>query len=397
MEDIIKMEKKQYYLGLDMGTNSVGWAVTDSSYNLISKKGKDLWGIREFDEAKTSAERRTKRISRRRHQRSQVRIGLLREYFADEIEKNDELFYLRMENSKYFPKDKDMRLQSTNGIFDDDSYKDADYYNDYPTIFHLRKALIEDSVPFNEQYCRKVYLALLNMFKHRGHFLNASLSDRDEIIAIAEIYPRFVDLVDELLDLSFPVDVASELEDILADRSKSRSAKSDALMDCCNFSKTNKKEQLIIKCLCGLKVDGKKLFDDLETEDKIDICFSDFAYEEKAEDVETALGQEYFELVDVMKQIFDAGQLSAVMHGYTYLSFARVDSYKKHEKDLKILKNIYRSKTEDEYNAMFRDPVAGSYSAYVNTTNSDEIEGKKLDVPWVEELVMNYIRRSKLH
>ena len=43
--------EKEYYLGLDMGTNSVGWAVTDDAYNLIRFKGKDMWGIREFDEA----------------------------------------------------------------------------------------------------------------------------------------------------------------------------------------------------------------------------------------------------------------------------------------------------------------------------------------------------------
>ena len=39
--------EKEYYLGLDMGTNSVGWAVTDDAYNLIRFKGKDMWGIRE--------------------------------------------------------------------------------------------------------------------------------------------------------------------------------------------------------------------------------------------------------------------------------------------------------------------------------------------------------------
>ena len=48
------MEKKNYYLGLDMGTSSVGWAVTDENYNLLRAKGKDLWGIREFEEAKTA-------------------------------------------------------------------------------------------------------------------------------------------------------------------------------------------------------------------------------------------------------------------------------------------------------------------------------------------------------
>ena len=48
--------EKNYYLGLDMGTSSVGWAVTDENYNLMRKKGKDLWGVRLFKEAKTSEE-----------------------------------------------------------------------------------------------------------------------------------------------------------------------------------------------------------------------------------------------------------------------------------------------------------------------------------------------------
>ena len=65
-----------YYLGLDMGTSSVGWAVTDANYQLIRRKGKDLWGIREFEEAETAVTRRTNRVNRRRRQREQVRIDL---------------------------------------------------------------------------------------------------------------------------------------------------------------------------------------------------------------------------------------------------------------------------------------------------------------------------------
>lgn len=33
--------KQDYYIGLDMGTESVGWAVTDVDYNLIKKRGQD--------------------------------------------------------------------------------------------------------------------------------------------------------------------------------------------------------------------------------------------------------------------------------------------------------------------------------------------------------------------
>lgn len=57
------MMQKEYYLGLDMGTSSVGWAVTDENYKLLRVKGKDLWGIREFEEAQTAAERRSKRMN----------------------------------------------------------------------------------------------------------------------------------------------------------------------------------------------------------------------------------------------------------------------------------------------------------------------------------------------
>lgn len=47
-------EKMEYYLGLDMGTNSVGWAVTDKEYRLMRAKGKDLWGVRLFERANTA-------------------------------------------------------------------------------------------------------------------------------------------------------------------------------------------------------------------------------------------------------------------------------------------------------------------------------------------------------
>ena len=68
-----------YYLGLDVGTNSVGWAVTDEEYNLARLCGKDAWGVRLMDEGQTSAARRLYRTNRRRMQRKKWRLSLLRE------------------------------------------------------------------------------------------------------------------------------------------------------------------------------------------------------------------------------------------------------------------------------------------------------------------------------
>lgn len=34
--------QEEYFIGLDVGTNSVGWAVTDTQYNLLKCNGKSL-------------------------------------------------------------------------------------------------------------------------------------------------------------------------------------------------------------------------------------------------------------------------------------------------------------------------------------------------------------------
>ena len=34
---------KKYYIGVDVGTDSVGTACTDEHYNLLRLKGKDAW------------------------------------------------------------------------------------------------------------------------------------------------------------------------------------------------------------------------------------------------------------------------------------------------------------------------------------------------------------------
>ena len=70
---------KEYYVGLDIGTDSIGWAVTDTEYRLIKKLGQDFWGAYLFDEAKTAAERRGFRTARRRIARTHHRLMLLQE------------------------------------------------------------------------------------------------------------------------------------------------------------------------------------------------------------------------------------------------------------------------------------------------------------------------------
>jgi CRISPR-associated endonuclease Csn1 len=96
----------EYYVGLDLGTGSLGWAVTDSAYNLVRRHGKTLWGVRLFESANTAEERRLYRTTRRRIARQKWRVQLLQEIFAEEITKVDPGFYQRMKESRYVPEDK---------------------------------------------------------------------------------------------------------------------------------------------------------------------------------------------------------------------------------------------------------------------------------------------------
>ena len=38
------MENREYFLGLDIGTDSVGYAVTDTQYSLLKYRGEPAWG-----------------------------------------------------------------------------------------------------------------------------------------------------------------------------------------------------------------------------------------------------------------------------------------------------------------------------------------------------------------
>lgn len=79
---IMVKQMGDYYLGLDIGTSSVGWAVTDTDYNILEYRRKAMWGIHLFDEGSTATERRLHRCARRRLSRRKQRIALLRERTA---------------------------------------------------------------------------------------------------------------------------------------------------------------------------------------------------------------------------------------------------------------------------------------------------------------------------
>ena len=159
----LKLNQGDYYVGLDVGTNSVGWAVTDEDYNVLKFKGQAMWGVRMFDEAHDASKRRIARGNRRRLARRNQRLMLLELLFAEEIAKIDPHFFLRLKESSLCAEEKS--VEGKYSLFNDADFTDK---NLFPTIYHLRQALIHSEEP---QDVRLVFLALHHIIKHRGHFL----------------------------------------------------------------------------------------------------------------------------------------------------------------------------------------------------------------------------------
>ena len=127
-----------YYLGLDIGTDSLGWAITDPQYEVLRFNGKAMWGIHLFSEGSTAEERRAHRIARRRLERRNQRIKLLQELMDCEVSSVDRTFFDRLKESNLVLEDK--KSGQKNSLFNDNGFTDKEYHDKYPTIYHLGRS-----------------------------------------------------------------------------------------------------------------------------------------------------------------------------------------------------------------------------------------------------------------
>ena len=93
------MKNQDYCIGLDIGTNSTGYAMTDMNGYLLKHHKRSTFGAVLFDEASTAADRRIARSARRRLDRREQRIDFLQELLSEEIAKVDPVFFLRLNES----------------------------------------------------------------------------------------------------------------------------------------------------------------------------------------------------------------------------------------------------------------------------------------------------------
>ncbi|MBP5262046.1 MAG: type II CRISPR RNA-guided endonuclease Cas9 [Clostridiales bacterium] len=371
---------QEWYLGLDIGTNSVGWAVTDLEYNILRFNGNAMWGVYLFDEAKTSAERRTNRTARRRLERKKQRIGLLQEFFAREIADKDDKFYIRLKESGLWADDRTTDIHLFNG----NPISDKDYSRLYPTIHHLIVDLIE-----NKEYHdpRLVYLACSYILSHRGHFL-FEVSIDGNVTDFDSVYNELLNWF-ESCDIQLPWDCSSELIGDIISKNKGISKKIEAFKSEVfngkfptdkdtneDLSTEEMTVRVSVKCLveliCGKKTDLSKLFlnESYKALEKNSISASSADYEDSIDMISGSIDRSEYDLLCVVKKIYDWSLLEDILSGESMISKAKINVYNQHRADLSELKYFIKKYVPQKYNQVFRkvckDPNYVSYSYNIN-------------------------------
>ena len=374
-----------YYVGLDVGTNSVGWAVTDTEYNILKFKGKDMWGARLFDEAKDASERRTARTNRRRLERRKQRLYLLETLFAEEIAKTDRDFFKRMHES--FLQEDDKTLEGNiYSLFADSEYTDKDYMKMYPTTYHLRSDLIHNPEPHDP---RLVFLALHHLIKYRGHFLFENSGDAGEKTLGDALKDLALLLEDNEIHFA-PADPEKFAEELQSD--DSISIKKNVLKEI--YGTIEKSEDfdlnLFIDLLAGAKVQLSKLFADESLKDAEISSLSLLDDIDEKEETLAVMLEDRFDIILAAKEVVDSARLRRILGEHTYICDAKIALFDKNKKDTDLLKKYIKDHHPDDYKTIFNAiPGKKNFAAYMRYKTKEKCtqeEFCKFISPYVKDM-----------
>ncbi len=368
-----------YTIGLDLGTGSVGWAVTDKDGELYHRNGMPTLGVRLFPSAKTAAETRAKRGQRRRYNRRRQRIEYLQTFFFDEVAKVDPDFFARIRQSALIASDRGSEFGSDtkHALFNGSDFTEKSYYDSYPTIWHLRRHLATTN---EKADIRLIYLALHNIVKCRGNFLredergitaanaNASKAVEKLTLALGEYTEDHAEA-----ELSFSPDEHSLISALDAKglRTADRAEKIQKAL----HANDAKRARLLARACVGYKVEFSGLFVGLEKGESTNLAVNE---DDKVDAFLSICPDDALSVFEAIQAIYSSYVLSSILRGASSLSEAMMRSYEQHHEDLRVVKALIREHLGDSaYRKMFRGPKTadgeydinklpkGSYTAYI--------------------------------
>lgn len=363
--------QKDYNIGLDIGTTSVGYAVIDDNFNIIRKgnKRKALWGVRLFEEATTAVDRRNFRSTRRRYDRRRERIRLLQDEFREEINKVDLDFFQKLKTSNISPDDtKNKKVALTDydkkEIFSNHlreiitkNSQVTCLDNKYPTIYHLRKKLIINK---EKEDIRLVYLAIHHIIKYRGNFYyNMDEFNIEKINVqekLEEVLNTIFEICTDIYNLEPSIDNINlkELENAFYIQNKNDKKK--AIIKELTTQFHNKVSKEIASLLAGSSANLENLFaKNIENIKKID--FTDINIDKEIDKLQSELPEE-FEVINAFKELYDMISLKQLFKNQDSASISNlmVANYNKQKKDLHLIKDLIRPYRRD-FKRLFKDKI----------------------------------------
>ena len=364
-----------YSIGLDIGVTGVGWSVAHSDGTLAKIKGKPAWGVRLFEEGSHAADRRMKRSARRRYVRRRHRLNMMQEMLSADMQKVDADFFRKMKESALWEEDR----QIQNGLallLKNVSVAGEPYHKKFPTIYHLRKYLLEtkEQVDF-----RLVYLALHHTMKYRGNFLyegqplSAEGNLEEEVREATNAYLRFMMPSD---DRDCTEEAVKTIKSAIADTALGRMDTRTAIR---NVLAAQGCEEVSAaeygKALAGSKFDATELFA-FEGVEKIEIALSS---EDLESDISSVPDEDAQVVLELMGRAYSASVLDEILGGCKGISRAMVKRYNEHAAQLRDFKDLVCEHAPDSYNEMLRQAGGNlkNYPNYITGENSTRKDSER--------------------
>lgn len=353
-----------YNIGLDIGTNSVGYAVTDENGNLLKFKGKNMWGVRLFDEGVSAKSTRINRCTRRRYDRRKERINLLQQMMSCDVLQADDAFFIRLSQSFLWNEDRDFCDMYT--LFNDKNFNEVDYYNQFPTMYHLRKHLM---ICDEKADIRLIYLALHHIVKYRGNFLYEGQKNISaENSQISSAVKEFLESFNETYELDDIDSLSEKIAAILMSPKIKTGDKVKEIVATFNPSKDEKNTfKHIANAMVGYKADFNLIFN-IDSEEELKFALSE---EDADTKLDGFLDNNQFVVYESLQKIYSAFVLSEILKGddVKCISDAMINKYEKHKYDLEALKRLFSEHYKNDYDFMFRgekDKNKKSYTSYIS-------------------------------
>ena len=352
---------ERYHIGLDIGTSSIGWAVIGDDFKIKRKKGKNLIGTRLFKEGNTAAERRGFRTQRRRLNRRKWRLKLLEEIFDPYMAEVDEYFFARLKESNLSPKDSNKKYLGSL-LFPDVS--DSNFYDKYPTIYHLRRDLMEKDKKFD---LREIYLAIHHIVKYRGNFLekvpakNYKNSGASIGFLLEEVNSLYKDIIGDESVVILNSGKFEDVEKIILDEENRNLDKQKSVGKL--LVEDKKKKNIVTafsKAIFGYKFNIEDLLL-IENDEKNKLTFNDENIDDIFNELSHSLNDNQMDLLTKTREIYFKFKLNMIVPtGYT-LSESMIEKYEMHKAHLKMYKEFINT-----LNTKDRKILKNAYSDYIN-------------------------------